>query len=74
MNKNCYECIHRGTIPGDCHSSCQHPLVVGESVGNAKRNLGIVGNQHGIDNDWFVWPYNFDPIWLESCDGFKERV
>lgn len=22
---NCYECKHRGTVPGSCHSSCNHP-------------------------------------------------
>lgn len=22
---NCYECAHRGCIPGDAHSRCQHP-------------------------------------------------
>lgn len=22
---NCYECKWRGSIPGDCHSSCHHP-------------------------------------------------
>lgn len=37
-------------------------------------NLGVVGSQHGIDNGWFNWPYNFDPLWLESCNGFIPRA
>ena len=34
--------------------------------------LTIVGNPHGIRNGWFNWPFNFDPIWLEKCDGFTK--
>lgn len=26
---NCYKCIHRGTCPGSCHSSCNHPSTLG---------------------------------------------
>ena len=22
---NCYKCEYRGTIPGNCHSKCEHP-------------------------------------------------
>ena len=58
---NCYECKFRGEIPGDCHSSCSNT--------HAK----VVGAKHGRVNGWFYWPVNFDPIWLEKCDGF-ERV
>lgn len=39
--------------------------------------LGVKGSAHGIAHGWFQWPFNFDPIWLESCDGFEaieERV
>ena len=32
--------------------------------------LGIEANPHGIRKGWFNWPYNFDPVWLVSCDGF----
>jgi hypothetical protein len=35
--------------------------------------LGVTGNAHGIKNGWFCWPFNFDPIWLESCNGFTPR-
>lgn len=34
-------------------------------------NLNIKGNSHGINSGWFNWPYNFDPVWLENCDGFE---
>ena len=35
--------------------------------------INVVGNQHGIINGWFAWPFNFDPTWLDTCDGFEEN-
>ena len=35
--------------------------------------INVTGNPHGIRNGWFAYPFNFDPIWLESCDGFAEK-
>jgi len=37
------------------------------------KQLNIKGNPHGIRNGWFNWPYNFDPVWLDSCDGFEAK-
>jgi len=36
----------------------------------AETGLHIEGNPHGIANGWFGWPFDFDPTWLEKCDGF----
>lgn len=71
MKPNCYDCIHRRNLAGDCHSACSHPkanisFLVG--VGNP---LGITGNAHGIRSGWFMWPMNYDPVWLDSCNGFE---
>lgn len=33
----------------------------------------VKGNPHGIKNGWFNWPWNFDPTWLETCDGFEAK-
>ena len=57
---NCYKCIYRGTVPGDCHSSCGNVDAV------------VEGDSYGKRSGWFVWPYNFDPVWLLQCSGFKE--
>ena len=35
--------------------------------------LKIKANFHGIRKGWFNWPYNFDPCWLENCEGFTEK-
>jgi hypothetical protein len=56
----CYECKHRGTIAGNCHSKCNNP--------DAK----VTGDPHGIRNGWFFFPINFDPVWLQSCTGFEQ--
>ena len=61
IKPNCRECEYRENIPGDCHSAC------------ANKQAHVEGNQHGINNGWFYWPFNFDPTWLISCDGFKEK-
>lgn len=55
---NCYQCENRRSLPGDAHSAC------------ASRVAQVVGNQHGINNGWFYWPFNFDPVWLEACTDF----
>lgn len=39
----------------------------------AWRTLKISGIPHGIRNGWFCWPLNFDPVWLNHCDGFKNK-
>lgn len=56
---NCYKCEYRCDIAGDCHSQCLN------------MNAHVKGSEHGRRNGWFIWPWNYDPIWLESCDGFK---
>jgi len=35
--------------------------------------IGVVGDQHGIKNGWFNFPYNYDPVWLIKCQGFREK-
>jgi len=91
---NCYECKFRGSVPGDAHSSCNHPtnqnelenpmgktLSIFASVGRmptimapeAAKSLGVTGDPHGIRMGWFNWPYNFDPTWLKTCNGFESK-
>lgn len=80
MKPDCYNCKYRRNIPGDAHSRCIHPKA---SNGNEfialmkllkgrpeKQELNVKGNPHGIRNGWFMHPFNFDPTWLEECDGF----
>jgi hypothetical protein len=36
-----------------------------------KNALGVKGHDRGIENGWFNWPFDFDPIWLEHCEGWE---
>lgn len=55
-------CLRHSHRSGGCS-----PAV---NVEGAKK-LGIEGNPHGIASGWFNWPYNFDPTWLDNCDGHE---
>ena len=59
--RNCRLCVHRRPIPGDEHSSCAAP------------NPHVTGERFGIMKGWFHHPYNFDPLWLRSCDSFEPK-
>jgi len=95
LKHNCYECEYRGTIPGDAHSCCNHPLVKKNktinnplvellqlfgSVGRvqpftiAPKKMNMKFNEYGVKNNWCFFPFNFDPIWIENCNGFKSNV
>ena len=32
--------------------------------------LGITLNEHGVRHNWANWPFNFDPIWVNTCNGY----
>lgn len=74
----CYKCKYRGDIPGNTHSCCNFPgnntnlfaIFEPENILNAIK-LRIQADPHGVRNGWFMWPMNFDPVWLRNCDGFE---
>lgn len=79
----CYNCKHRGEIPGDAHSMCCHPetglrkghnpfMAFGDMKPGARKALGVQGHETGVRRGWFAWPVNFDPVWLVSCDGYEQ--
>ena len=75
---DCYQCKYRRPVPGDAHSRCVHPEVDNiQSVliflSSGYSPIGVTGDQYGVESGWFAWPINFDPVWLKTCDGFKER-
>lgn len=83
---DCYNCRWREAIPGDSHSRCRHPLVdnnalmvdiiIGVIQGRyleAERELHITAHKTGVQKGWFLWPANFDPVWLLTCRGFEPK-
>lgn len=79
MNE-CYKCKYRGSVPGDAHSCCRYPgnktemfdFFNQKNMGNAEK-LHIKADPYGVKSGWFLWPVNFDPVWLRNCDGFAPK-
>jgi hypothetical protein len=75
---DCYKCPHRREVPGSAHSECAlgEPLTLQFILRYAG---GQVPTQHqdeqgnvllkfdpvGVRNGWCLWPFNFDPTWVE---------
>lgn len=84
MKPNCHDCKYRGNVPGDAHSCCNHPkaslygllYLLSQPVVEGIRipPLNIEADPHGVRSGWFMWPMNFDPIWLLNCDGFEAKT
>lgn len=86
MKPDCFKCKHKRTIPGNAHIRCGHPMVdSNDPLSNlaslfgggtphqvAMEKMGVTGHETGIKNGWFMWPFNFDPNWLLSCNGMEE--
>lgn len=82
MNKpNCYDCKHRSFVAGSAHSSCHYPgndtgmlsFFANTNMLNAHK-LKIKANEHGVRSGWFMWPVDFDPVWLTNCEGFEQKA
>ena len=58
---DCYKCVHRLSVPGSAHSRCNN------------KDAKLKANSHGIMSGWFMWPVNFDPVWLLDCTGFSDN-
>lgn len=76
----CYSCKYRGEIPGDAHSCCLYPgndtnifSIFSETNREQALRLGIKAELHGIQCGWFMWPINFDPVWLRNCNGYTRE-
>ncbi len=57
----CYQCKFRGELGFSAHSSCTNQAAT------------VTANPHGVKKGWFAHPFNFDPVWLETCTGFESK-
>ena len=73
---NCYKCKFRGSVAGSRHSCChvldsmklelwKECITAAAVLTNMSTLMRF--NQHGIDKGWVLWPYDFDPVWLNYC-------
>ncbi len=82
---DCFKCKHKNNLPGNTHICCKHPStesalgalagmlqILSGQMPDEMNKLNIKGNEHGIKSGWFNWPIDFDPLWLENCDGFED--
>ena len=44
---------------------------VGRVTPTSCMGIYVRGNPYGIKKGWFNYPFSFDPIWLEECNGFE---
>jgi len=59
IKTNCHNCHFKRNIPGDTHIACIKP------------DEQMTGDQYGIKNGWFIYPFNFDPVWrTKECINF----
>lgn len=61
----CYNCKHRGELNGSAHSKCNRFISMNDFDPPKV-------NEHGVESGWYVFPFNYDPVWQESlCEGFE---
>jgi len=84
---DCYKCKWRGEVKGSAHSCCNHPKVIknkdslikllmtAQDISKFQMGAGlkIKADEYGIKKGWFIYPYNFDLVWLEECNGFEKK-
>jgi hypothetical protein len=68
VKKNCYSCSYRASVPGSCHSKCTFDF--------GKADIPTpVGNPHGIRSGWYMFPLNYDPVWMtEQCKAWSNEL
>ena len=69
---DCYSCIYRRPVPGSTHSSCEHYDRISEGV-ITRKLLGVKLIRHGVMHGWARWPFDFDPVWIEACNGYTAK-
>jgi hypothetical protein len=64
MSTDCYKCGYKGNNPGSAHIRCKYDW----------RKSGLPapkGKPHGIKCGWWIFPVNFDPVWMiDECPVF----
>ncbi len=55
---DCRQCRHHELVMCDTRSRCLNPAAQ------------VRGNLHGVAHGYFNFPYVYDPIWVDGCDGF----
>ena len=62
-----------GVTPALALLATLHASRRGGPIAQTNGGIAVKGNPHGIKNGWFMHPLNFDPVWLEECNGFEAK-
>ncbi len=68
------------SLEGPADNPMLEMMAIFASVGRVSpmaistKELNIRGHPHGIKKGWFNFPWNFDPTWLENCDGYEGKI
>lgn len=63
FRKECYNCLFKREVPGNCHIECVKP------------DADMTGNPIGVKRGWFLYPFLFDPVWKEKlCSNYEENT
>ena len=61
-------------------SNSEDLLALMKSIANEGRipylypGFKVEFDQAGVIQGYALWPFNFDPIWLEECTGYEEGI
>ena len=62
FRNECYHCKHKRSVAGNAHIECVKP------------DTNMRGNEHGIRNGWFYYPFLYDPTWKEKmCNNYEPK-
>lgn len=66
--KTCYNCAYRGEVAGSAHIRCKFDWN--------KSTLKLPqADQHAIENCWWRFPVNYDPVWMEGeCPAHSDEI
>ena len=68
MKAKCFECAYKGAKPGDAHTRCKYDW-------SKSKFMMPRGNPHGIRHGWYMFPLNYDPVWMqEECQAFATEA
>lgn len=60
VQTKCYECKHKENLSYTHHVACAKPCA------------NVTGSPHGIRKGWFMYPLEFDPVWMTTqCSTFE---
>lgn len=67
MKKSCHGCAFKMNNPSSAHIQCRFDWA---QLGGEMPK----GKDYGIQNGWYNFPWNYDPVWMDTeCKNFKQK-